>query len=650
MPTATGQFYVSNGQIIDPKGQPFVARGINVLEGNQPSVATLQADFPGINFVRLAIYDYPSPSALSAYVNQLTSAGIVVELENHNNGAGNAGGSQGTIFTGQALTNESNWYASVASAFKNNPYVWFGTNNEPSETDASGNFNPAALSSWQQATYNAIRGTGNNDPILVEMNGWSPASMGQGYTPSVYAAMRNIAWDVHYYGWLSNYSTNQTTVTQTLNGIITTAQTLKSADGTVPVAIGEYGNSTNGQTIDPNGTQVINAVQSVGLNRGVGSAAWAYLVGPGDALVNSNGSLTSYGQQAAAVIAALAANSPPTPPTPPSPNDTVVTAGSTTAIVDASGNKWTITSGHQVAVNGTVDTTTANVTLLAYVNGAIWQENSRHLWWSKTSPSAAWSPPAGTGTNPLPISANDTVVTAGSTTAIVDASGNTWTITSGGQVAVHGVADTTTANVIELAYVNGAVWQENSRHLWWSKTSPSAAWSPPAGTSTSPLPLAASLNDPVNATAPVTMVNNDSTTANNDPATGNDRHTFTNVTNTSVTFGESSSRLTFTGSSNSGVIASGQNQTVSLVDNSNIVVQNQSPTALNVLVTGANSNITINDIMHNINIVLDDQGAYTISDSAAAYRGGVLINTEHSSIFVMGISAKDLIPSVTAVT
>jgi cellulase (glycosyl hydrolase family 5) len=558
MPTATGQFYVSNGQIIGPNGQPFVARGINVLEGNPPSAATLQADFPGINFVRLAIYDYPSPSALSAYVSQLTSAGIVVELENHNNGAGNAGGSQGTIFTGQALTNESNWYASIASAFKNNPYVWFGTNNEPSETDASGNFNPAALSSWQQATYNAIRGTGNNDPILVEMNGWSPASTGQGYTPSVYAAMKNIAWDIHYYGWLSNYSTDQNTVTQTLNGMITTAQMLKSADGTVPVAIGEYGNSTNGQTIDPNGDQVINAVQSVGLNMGVGSAAWAYGVGPGDALVNSDGSLTAYGQRVAAVIATLAAHSPSNPPpTPPSPNDTVVTAGSTAAIVDASGNTWTITSGGQVAVNGTVDRTTANV--------------------------------------------------------------------------------------IELAYVNGVVWQENTNKLWWGKTSPSDSWSPPAGTSTSPLPPAASPSDPVNATADVATVNNDPTTANNS-------HTFNSVTNTSVAFGGLSNRLTFIGSSNSGVIASGQNQTVSLVNNSHIVVQNQSPTALNVLVTGADSNITINDVMHNINIVLDHQGAYTITDNAAGYRGGALINTGHSSIFVIGISAKDLIPSVTAVT
>lgn len=83
-------------------------------------------------------------------------------------------------------------------------------------------------------------------------------------------------------------------------------------------------------------------------------------------------------------------------------------------------------------------------------------------------------------------SANDTVVT-GTASAITDASGNQWTITRGRQVAVNGIADTTTANVVELAYVNGAVWQENSSNLWWDKTSPTAAWT--GGTATSPLPL-----------------------------------------------------------------------------------------------------------------------------------------------------------------
>ncbi len=182
----------------------------------------------------------------------------------------------------------------------------------------------------------------------------------------------------------------------------------------------------------------------------------------------------------------------------PSANDTVV-MDTTAAITDASGDTWTITSDGQVAVNGIIDPTTANVTELALVNGTIWQENSSNLWWGKTTQTAPWSPDAGTATSPLPAtgtpapnpmptpSANDSVVT-GTNSAITDASGNTWTITSGGQVAVNGIIDPTTANVTELASVNGTIWQENSSNLWWGKTTPDAAWSPDAGTATSPLP------------------------------------------------------------------------------------------------------------------------------------------------------------------
>ncbi|MDQ2739311.1 MAG: hypothetical protein M3Y35_12025, partial [Actinomycetota bacterium] len=196
-----------------------------------------------------------------------------------------------------------------------------------------------------------------------------------------------------------------------------------------------------------------------------------------------------------------------TPPGKPSPNDTVVKAGSSADIADASGNTWAINNG-QVAVNGSVDTSTVNVSELAYVNGTVWQENASDLWWGKTSPGAAWSPTNGTSANPLPAtgggsgsktSANDTVVKAGSGGTIVDAAGNKWSGTSAGQVAVNGVTDQTTAKVAELAYVNGAVWQENSGALWWSKTSPGAAWSPASGTATSPLPapVKTSANDTV---------------------------------------------------------------------------------------------------------------------------------------------------------
>jgi hypothetical protein len=300
---AGGGFTTSNGQIIAPDGSVFIAKGIGVIEGNEPSLSTLQADFPGINFVRYAIYDYAGPAALSGFVTSLTSAGIVVEIEDHNNGAGNAGGGQGVIFTGRMLTTELNWYTAIAKAFASNPAVWFGTNNEPSEVPSA-----AALSTWQGQTYQAIRGTGNASPVMVEMNCWNSPVMtcGQGYTASVYATMTNIIWDDHYYGWLSNYSTDQAAVTQSLSQEISASQQITGGNGTVPVLIGEYGNSTSGTAIDPNAQQVLSAVQSSGF----GSAAWAWGGGnPGDGLSDGGTGLSSYGREAGSYIA-LIANAP----------------------------------------------------------------------------------------------------------------------------------------------------------------------------------------------------------------------------------------------------------------------------------------------------------------------------------------------------
>ncbi len=76
---------------------------------------------------------------------------------------------------------------------------------------------------------------------------------------------------MHYYGWISGYSTSQSTVANTLSNIVSDAQKLTSADGTVPVLIGGYGNGTTGVAIDANGAQVVAAV----LQSGLGSAAWA---------------------------------------------------------------------------------------------------------------------------------------------------------------------------------------------------------------------------------------------------------------------------------------------------------------------------------------------------------------------------------------
>ncbi|PPQ27550.1 carbohydrate-binding domain-containing protein [Rhodopila globiformis] len=421
MSTATGQFYDSNGQIIDPNGQVYVARGVNVGIDVQVPASQLLADFPGLNFVRLAINTYPTPASIAAYVNSLTSQGIVVELEDHTTSTGSdGGGGVGSVFTGQELTNELNWYSSVASYFKNNPYVWFGTDNEPPGPGA-------ALSTWQQQTYDAIRNTGNTSPIMLEA-GISATPMGgplsSQLTASDYSGMTSVIWDIHSYGWVSNYSTNQSTVSSALATTVQEAHSITSADGTIPVIIGEYGNSTTGVTIDANANQVITAIQSAVENGTVsGSAAWiAHTGAPGDGLLNSNYSLTSYGQQVAAGIAAEAASETPTTPpssgggsgggsgsgsgggtttATPSANDTVVTAGSSAAITDASGNTWTIANG-VVQENGQAAGYSSGVTELAYVNGTVWQENAAGNWWGWSN--GGWNTGNGTSTSPLPTS------------------------------------------------------------------------------------------------------------------------------------------------------------------------------------------------------------------------------------------------------
>jgi hypothetical protein len=126
-------------------------------------------------------------------------------------------------------------------------------------------------------------------------------------------------------------------------------------------------------------------------------------------------------------------------------------------------------------------------------------------------------------------------------------------------------------------------------------------------------------------------------------------HTLYDVTNTSVAFLGLSDRLTFIGSSSSGVVAEGSDQTVAVANDSWLVVQNDSSNDLNVLIQGSDSHITINDINQNMKISLYQQGAYTISDDTTGPIPGAFIDTAHSSLFVMYANAATLAHSVHAV-
>lgn len=262
----TGRFQVAGGQLIGPNGKNFIARGINVSDRDMSAAADILKMFPGINLVRLAIYTYQDPSAYSAFIATMTGHGTVVLIEHHveTNGA-TGGGGQGGIASGAWLADENAFYAAVAKAFAGNPYVFFGTTNEPP--------GQSGLSAWQLSTYKAVRGAGNNNPVLLEISGW-PGDWTNALDPSVYAQMTNVVWDPHFYGWVSRYSTDQATIDAALADIISSIQTITSADGVIPAMVAEFGPSTTGMSPDPNGDGTVDAVITRGANDQTGSAIW----------------------------------------------------------------------------------------------------------------------------------------------------------------------------------------------------------------------------------------------------------------------------------------------------------------------------------------------------------------------------------------
>lgn len=286
-----GIFTDANGQIIGPNGQPFMAKGVDIwaqqVIGSDPNALANQITsmFPDVNMVRIAAgdgYGTDSAAALEPFVLAMTAKNVVVEIGDYNPQY------TSSVPTGAGLQQETQWFQSLASTFLGDPYVWFSTANEPSDT-----YN-GATATEQQAVYSAIRGTGSNAMVGLENTQWAGGSSAS-INPGEYAGMSNVFLDVHYYNWLSGYSTSVIANATALQAEVKTSQ---AAYGAFPVIIGEFGTSTTGDGTDPGGMATVSAVTQ----SPYGWTAWGINSGgTGDQLTNGGNGLTGFGQAVAAM-------------------------------------------------------------------------------------------------------------------------------------------------------------------------------------------------------------------------------------------------------------------------------------------------------------------------------------------------------------
>jgi Cellulase (glycosyl hydrolase family 5) len=297
----TGNYSVVNGTIIGPNGQPFDGKGLAVYapQLSQSQAAAIMQEMPGLNFIRLtSIPATDSPADIQADIQDFQSINpnVVVEVEDHT-----YMGSTDTPLEGAALTTEENWYSQIAAANVNNPNVWFGTANEPNDSS-----DEQEVVNQEVGIYNAIRGAGSNNMVMLEADGGGTFGPQQA-DPSAYAAMNNVAWDIHFYGGVTNGDTSVSDNVSAIQSEAGGANGITESNGSggqqnIPVIVGEYGDSINGQNLDSNGTAAVDAVQTAnnqGLVQGAVAWVWDGNYNPNDAITldGTPSTITPYGQE-----------------------------------------------------------------------------------------------------------------------------------------------------------------------------------------------------------------------------------------------------------------------------------------------------------------------------------------------------------------
>jgi hypothetical protein len=293
-------------------GKPWLASGISVLYSTSStppaSPESIRALYPTATSLMLALgadgggyTSAPSNADIVAYVKAANAAGFFVGLSDYVPG-------QPPARSGSDLTNSCNWYAALAEACAGLFVFWTTENEVTGEIDA-----------MLSAVYAAIRGAGDNNLILMEVAGGNPGQTG-GMSPSTFAPMHTVAFNVHFYPWaFTSGGSSQAGFDAIALGYVNTLSTFAtSADGVMPVVMGEGGNATegNGGPIDDpviggNFATVQATLNILGKTPGLsGALFWLHdwEGGGGDAdtlVVVGGGALTQYGQQVANGFAAL---------------------------------------------------------------------------------------------------------------------------------------------------------------------------------------------------------------------------------------------------------------------------------------------------------------------------------------------------------
>ncbi len=219
-PSLSGQFSFKNGSIIDPDGNPFLPRGINVTGAksyvwSQDFLANGKSEYWrttwNFNFIRLVYCETCTNHApgsqtygtIDQIVSEYTAKKMVVMIDYHE-------GDFCGIKTAAEREFAKIFFSDLAATYKDNPYVWFETFNEPMYDDQ--------VDAWlqlQEPVVKAIRAKGNNNIIVLSEpscgqardaanihNPFDPNDSG-GYVYGQYLNETyggNIMMDVHIYG------------------------------------------------------------------------------------------------------------------------------------------------------------------------------------------------------------------------------------------------------------------------------------------------------------------------------------------------------------------------------------------------------------------------------------------------------------------